>query len=479
MITCNLMGGLGNQLFQIAATISCAIKYRTKFGFLNVKNLLVLNGTPRHTYWDSFLDALEPFLHNEIKTPEKYQEKIFDYEEIKFVNPIVENTMLVGYFQSPKYFNNIKETFFKLIKLHKKKPDKCLENTISMHFRIGDYKQLQHQYELLPYEYYERSIQHIINLKEVKDIMYFCEEDDIQDVEKIINKLKIHFPQLTFNKASSNLQDWEQMLLMSSCKYNIIANSTFSWWGAYFNTEPDKIVCCPSKWFKPKYSTKDLLPDDWIKIDSSATQHVLLIMNCEKYRAKALIQKQTWLQNINIVYYHVIGNPNLTTDYLFDEQTQILYVKTKDDYNSLPNKVIEAYNAVLNEFPQIEYIFKTDDDQNLTDTNFFMKLKQLITNTNHTQNITLNYGGKLIHVKNHQSSYHTIHPELPRNLQLKETDYCTGRFYFLSKLAMIDLVNKKDKIKQEYFEDYAIGYYMTPEIKKYTMNINTEKIFIG
>jgi hypothetical protein len=79
---------------------------------------------------------------------------------------------------------------------------------------------------------------------------------------------------------------------------------------------------------------------------------ILLIMNCKKYAKKALFQKKTWLRLIPpyLKYYHVIGNETLESEFEFDDTNQILWVKTPDDYNSLPKKVIEAYNAVNQTF---------------------------------------------------------------------------------------------------------------------------------
>lgn len=93
-------------------------------------------------------------------------------------------------------------------------------------------------------------------------------------------------------------------------------------------------------------------------------EFILLIMNCKKYAKKAKFQKMTWLKSIpsSLLYYHVIGDENLERDFYFDDQERILWVKTLDDYNSLPKKVIAAYNAV-NETLNFKYIFKTDDDQ--------------------------------------------------------------------------------------------------------------------
>ena len=98
--------------------------------------------------------------------------------------------------------------------------------------------------------------------------MYFCEKDDNVEVLDKINELRIVFPECSFIKAPDNADDWKQLLMMSCCKHHIIANSTFSWWGAYFNSNEDKIVCYPDPWFGPnlKHNVDDLFPDTWTRI---------------------------------------------------------------------------------------------------------------------------------------------------------------------------------------------------------------------
>ena len=146
---------------------------------------------------------------------------------------------------------------------------------------------------------------------------------------------------------------------------------------------------------------------------------------------KAQFQKQTWLKNIPsfLKYYHVIGDPLLETEYKFDNENNILWVKVGDDYNSLPNKVISSYNAIYETF-HFRYILKTDDDQMLVNPKFFDILVGLIQTTRPQ----IHYGGYVVDVKNpYISEYHKIHPELPKNLPILQTKYCSGRFYFLSK----------------------------------------------
>lgn len=199
---------------------------------------------------------------------------------------------------------------------------------------------------------------------------------------------------------------------------------------------------------------------------------IILIMNCKKYVHKAEYQKKTWLKNVHIPYFHVLGNPSLNTEYEFDHCNKKLTVKTGDDYISLPQKVISAYNAVK-EVYDFKYIFKTDDDQNLISDDFFHTFPIILQQ----QIPSPHYGGKIIHIKPHISTYYTIHPELPRDLYMQETSYSTGRFYFLSYDAVESLIKEKSNISKEYFEDYAIGLYLDPIFKDNALCIDTDRIF--
>jgi len=209
----------------------------------------------------------------------------------------------------------------------------------------------------------------------------------------------------------------------------------------------------------------------------SEQDYILLIMNCEKYRPKALMQKNTWLRSLPhyLKYYHVIGNPNLDSDsgFLFDEVERVLYVKTQDDYNSLPKKVIASYEAVKKTF-NYKYIFKTDDDQTLANIRFFDMAKDMVERLEPK----VHYGGNVIDVKEaHISKYYMFHPELPKDLLILPIKYCSGRFYFLSKDAVDDLLNKKTKFNSEFLEDYSIGLHLDETYKSNVLNIHTSHFF--
>lgn len=202
---------------------------------------------------------------------------------------------------------------------------------------------------------------------------------------------------------------------------------------------------------------------------------IMLIMNCKKYVKKAKFQKNTWIKKLPhyLKYYHVIGDETLDTEFKFDSDNNILWVRTCDDYNSLPNKVITAYNAVYETF-NFKYIFKTDDDQILVKPQFFDIIKNIII----TQVPSPHYGGYIVDVKQpYLSQYHRIHPELPKEIPLYITKYCSGRFYFLSKSAISNLINKRENIIKEYLEDYAIGFNLDAQFKTNILSLATNNFF--
>lgn len=213
--------------------------------------------------------------------------------------------------------------------------------------------------------------------------------------------------------------------------------------------------------------------------------YILLIFNCVKYRYKAVRQQNTWLQELpglqnKLIYYHVIGDPKLEseTGYLFDEDQRILWLRVDDDYNSLPKKVINAYSAVSKVY-NFKYIFKTDDDQILRPVKFFDTLITVL-NSRHTDiSKRIHYGGHVINVKEpYKSEYYRLHPELPQDLIVQKTQYCSGRFYLLSHMAVIGLLIKKDDICNEFLEDYAIGFHMPIDVFKSNMlRLKTEDYF--
>ena len=298
MLTCNLMGGLGNQLFQIFTTISYAINSKNKFGFLNVETLGGNGCIQRNTYWESLLYKLKFFLYKKEDYPSLIfiRENGFTFNNYSISQFINQDTCLFGYFQTYKYFkenylliykildiNNQREKVIKTYNIENNVNDETnnLDNTVSIHFRLGDYKQLQHCHPIMKYDYYKSSLSFILEKEKEKEqgfnkdvninVLFFCEDEDINDVTVTINNLILEFPNVIFTRANNLLKDWEQLLLMSCCKHHIIANSSFSWWGAYFNLNPNKIVCYPSVWFGPAigHDTSDLCPPEWKKIDTN------------------------------------------------------------------------------------------------------------------------------------------------------------------------------------------------------------------
>lgn len=254
MVTTYLQGGLGNYMFQIAAAKSLSIDLDCDVIFNESKATTVHQ--PIHTYKDNIFRNIK-FTNEDVNTKLTHQEIGFEYNEI----PMVDDVLLSGYFQSEKYFiknkDKIKEVFKPSDNDKKYIKDRYgdLTNTCSIHIRRGDYISQQQNHPLCKESYYEEALKYI-----PKGTKFLVFSDDIKWCENIFKGDSFIFVE--------NELDYMDMYIMSMCKHNIIANSTFSWWGAWLNNNKNRIVIAPSIWFgvSKQLNTKDIIPNGWIKI---------------------------------------------------------------------------------------------------------------------------------------------------------------------------------------------------------------------
>ena len=287
MIFLTLQGGLGSQLFQICTLIAYSNHFNTEFKIKKTKvDFINGQGYKRPTYWESFFKELKPYLVENINCSRKYQDPYFHYSPLPNLKEDPNLDFIInGVFHSPIYFNSKINEINDILKLTDKKLEikkKHMEvydrETISLHFRIGDFKHPNYSdvRDILKFSYYKDALKEIIKKTNKKEylVIYFYEKEDekkVSDYIKYIKKDK-KLKSLKFKKCNVELEDWEQLLLMSNCSHNIISNSAFSWWGAYLNNSDSKIVTYPSKWFGKKLDhieTKDICPFlNWVKINN-------------------------------------------------------------------------------------------------------------------------------------------------------------------------------------------------------------------
>ena len=258
-VTGIIKGGFGNQMFIIFTSLSYAIDN-------DLNHSVFLREKKRKSYFDT---PLYRKLNTFACKAKIFQENCFEYKKIP---DGMKNVILSGYFQSWKYFHHNKEKILdymglkQLIQDTLGKYDHYLENTATLHFRLGDYKNLTQYHALVDISYYKNALKKI---EKNSKVLYFFEEEDREEVSNKIKILQEENPEMVFTPIDTGIVDWEQVLIMSGIKDNIIANSTFSWWGAYLSDIPDKKIIYPSRWFGPRMSNKntsDLFLDHWIKI---------------------------------------------------------------------------------------------------------------------------------------------------------------------------------------------------------------------
>lgn len=292
MIVSHLIGGLGNQMFQYAAGRSTALTlgvdlrlhvadyagYGLHQGFelgriFNSSFMLISNDELhaalgwrsglycrrmlRYRYFAAFRGrrfVVEPFL--------QFWPEIRDVQD---------NSYLVGYWQSEKYFSNIQSVirsdFVFKEELSAKnaaiatKIQQC--NAISLHVRRGDYvsdAKTNAMLGLCSLKYYSNAVRYIA--ERVESPEFFVFSDDIAWVKE---NLDIGHP-CEYVDHNTGLESYNDMRLMSMCTHHIIANSSFSWWGAWLNPNTEKIVVAPEKWFASGSLNEDLLPESWVRL---------------------------------------------------------------------------------------------------------------------------------------------------------------------------------------------------------------------
>ncbi len=289
MIIVRIGGGLGNQLFQYAIGRNLSLIkniplkldlswFKTNFDreyklkYFNIKESIASNEDVRRLRKYQKINSRRYFLRNLLFSDESIyiEEKQFHFDPKKI--DIKDSAYLIGYWQTEKYFEENKNIFRKDFVLkdspaniqYKQVLERILGGTsVSLHIRRGDYitnKDANQHMGVCSLDYYKKAINLVA--KKIHSPTFFIFSDDIKWVKE---NLKTEYPMIFVSDGS--LKDYEELILMSKCKHNIIANSSFSWWGAWLNNNQTKIVVAPKKWFNNTASnSKDIVLDSWIKI---------------------------------------------------------------------------------------------------------------------------------------------------------------------------------------------------------------------
>lgn len=259
------MGGLGNQMFQYAygrARELSGDKVIFDTAFFNVGNIKP--------------DTARDFkLYNfNIETRVAFSNK--GHTIVDLLSRIKRRLgfAVEEFYQSERYFERIANVIRREFTLKGPLSAECInwkekiavsENSVSIHIRRGDYVQNAKTnafHGTCDVEYYRKALNKMAEILNTKNLEIFVFSDDI-----LWAKENLHFPHQMYFVSDPRIADYEEMWLMSLCKHNVIANSTFSWWGAWLNNNPNKIVVGPKQWFNGKSSEElGILPAEWTKI---------------------------------------------------------------------------------------------------------------------------------------------------------------------------------------------------------------------
>jgi hypothetical protein len=287
-------GGLGNVMFYYALANALRHKGAKSFVFMSKTNLEHYNYElhklfPSISYWGNLnaferlyyamIQRIRDLHYKKYKVPHKILFYPFiglysDQEPVKFLPSVFcdieQNQFLIGHFQSYKYFEDYRASVLDEFRFSTdclsenskqmaKEINSC--NSVSIHVRRGDY--LNNYYfetlgKICDLDYYNRAIE-VINTH-VTNAHFFVFSDDPKYVADNLN-----IKNATYVDFNVGTDSWQDMYLMSQCKHNIIANSTFSWWGAWLNVNETKIVVAPHRWFA-NIEKDEIVPNEWIRV---------------------------------------------------------------------------------------------------------------------------------------------------------------------------------------------------------------------
>ncbi len=283
MLIVNLKGGLGNQLFQYA--LYTQLRKEGWLAFLDYSRIEIeMQRIKRSTIFEDFeldqqyhIDKMNGMLGKAHRglffRVFKKLAKVYEEQEESLYDPHVfdlKHGYLEGYWQSEKYFESCKEELRKHLQFKKELPastfcflDKIREAEcpVSVHIRLGDYTQKDCAAlfgNICTREYYTKAIRYF--KEKYANPVFFVFSNEPHKALDVID-----IPNAVVVDANDESAAWADMYLMSQCHHNIIANSSFSWWGAWLNENTHKTVIAPERWINGK-ETRDICPESWLRM---------------------------------------------------------------------------------------------------------------------------------------------------------------------------------------------------------------------
>jgi hypothetical protein len=256
--TLGVNGLLGNQMFQYAAMRGIAHANGFKYGLHKHSNTFQ---TPqgvliKQVLYDTFqIDG--PFVDTELPKLDLEDRRMPFNKQLMVRCP--DNVDLIGFFQSPRYFDNIHDVIRQdfVFRPHIKQGVDINKHAIALHVRRTDYLLLQHIFSEINMDYYEQAL---ARFEPDRPVIVFSDDTDWCAKQPLFQSSRF--------VISTEKDSAKDMYKMSQCSDFIIGNSTFSWWGAWLSDNTDKTVIAPAQWFNPEsdISNEDLVPNDWVCI---------------------------------------------------------------------------------------------------------------------------------------------------------------------------------------------------------------------